>query len=126
MAYKNYLKSNHWKEMKATIYARGHRKCAICGREYGLNVHHMTYKRLNKEKFIDLLVLCTVCHKKYHDGIIPEEALKFVSRNRKRFNQPTDCYGGKKPRVKPGMTEKQMIKKLGTIQYHKLKREGGL
>lgn len=138
MTYRNYLNSTHWREIKAKIYATGHRRCAICGVDYGLNVHHMTYESLNKERFIDLLVLCSTCHRKHHQGIISEEDLKFISSHRKMFKQPTDyhmkkrlkkkknrsVYKSKQRRLKNKLpTYNQLRKKLGTVQFYKLERE---
>lgn len=134
MKYKKYLKSNHWKGIKSEIYAKGHRRCAVCGRDYGLNVHHITYERINNERFIDLMVLCSSCHKKYHEGIIPEKVIRFVSTHRRMFNQPVDTYKSKnrkpitnKQKIKveaPKLTEKQLLKKYGTLMYYKMKKEG--
>lgn len=62
-----YLKSDHWRTKRIeTIVARGHR-CELCGtRKNGLDVHHLSYKRLFNESVSDLRVLCRDCHKNVH------------------------------------------------------------
>lgn len=69
MPYKEYLQTPHWQNTrKAMMGLKLYRKCELCGtREYKLHVHHLNYDCLFEEKYIDLVVLCSVCHKKVHD-----------------------------------------------------------
>jgi len=61
--YRKYLNSKHWQEVK-----RKHkeRKCEICESPYLLNLHHLKYNNLNKEKADDLATLCEFCHLASH------------------------------------------------------------
>ena len=61
MDYHAYLKSDEWRQK------RDHRalidgKCVISGRTEGLNVHHLTYKRVPNERQSDLVTLCRHHH----------------------------------------------------------------
>lgn len=61
--YTEYLRTRHWRLVKAR-YKLGHRyRCVECGsREKGLHLHHLTYANIGKEKDADLIYLCGECH----------------------------------------------------------------
>jgi hypothetical protein len=66
-----YLKSDHWKLIRAKALQYAGYACQLCDSERPpLNVHHRTYERLNKEEPADLTVLCEDCHKRFH-GKLP-------------------------------------------------------
>lgn len=65
--YKNYLKTNHWKEKRKKVLKGAKFKCQLCSNTNNLHVHHNTYKNIGNEKKEDLIVLCDGCHKKFHD-----------------------------------------------------------
>lgn len=65
--YKSYLRSKKWKAKKAAIFNERGKKCEDCGYEKGLHIHHLTYKRIYKERLSDLKILCSECHKKAHN-----------------------------------------------------------
>lgn len=65
--YKNYLKTNHWKEKRKKVLKNAKFKCQLCSKTDNLHVHHNTYKNIGNEKKEDLIVLCEGCHKKFHD-----------------------------------------------------------
>jgi len=65
--YREYLESNHWKEIRKKALDRAGRKCQLCSSKTNLNVHHNTYKNLGHEDLNDLVVLCRNCHKKFHN-----------------------------------------------------------
>lgn len=63
MSYADYLKSDEWKEKRnKRVLIDG--KCAICGRPFNLQVHHLTYSNVPNEKTTDLVTLCGNCHLK--------------------------------------------------------------
>lgn len=78
--YEEYLQSDHWKAFASSI--RTSRKvCNDCGLHemqsrrwlgQSLNVHHLTYERIGKEKPEDVVVLCLRCHLNRHQ---PESKL---------------------------------------------------
>ncbi len=70
--YQTYIVSSEWliKKSRFIVYKlKKHQKieCEVCGMSVLLNIHHKTYKRLYKEKFNDLIILCAFCHKKLHE-----------------------------------------------------------
>lgn len=64
--YKNYLKSKIWRDFRATILNERGFNCEICKSKKNLHIHHLTYERLGSELSSDVMVLCSVCHKKAH------------------------------------------------------------
>lgn len=61
--YKEYLRSEHWKEFRRKVLEFWNYKCAVCYWEENLEVHHRTYDRLNDELMTDCIALCRECHK---------------------------------------------------------------
>lgn len=67
LEYREYLKSNHWKEVREAALERADYKCQLCSNKEYLNVHHNNYKNLGHEDPNDLVVLCRNCHRKFHN-----------------------------------------------------------
>ena len=66
--YQEYLKTNHWKDVKKKALQRADYKCQLCNKQnLPLHVHHNNYENLGHEKDSDLIVLCKTCHEKYHN-----------------------------------------------------------
>ncbi len=69
-SYAEYLRSKHWKMVKEWFWkTKAKKHCYICGQRNNLNLHHKTYKRLGKERWIDLIYLCERCHHYCHKAI---------------------------------------------------------
>lgn len=66
MLYKDYLETDHWKQLRKRKLRLSGYKCQICASKENLNVHHNTYENRGCEKDEDLVVLCNECHKKHH------------------------------------------------------------
>lgn len=65
--YTKYLNSPHWQATRNAAIDRAKGKCALCATADGvLNVHHNTYTTLGNEGPEDLVVLCELCHKRFH------------------------------------------------------------
>lgn len=64
--YQKYLKTNHWKVVKAWKLYQQDNTCENCGSKHHLQVHHLSYDNLHNERLTDLKVLCRDCHKHYH------------------------------------------------------------
>lgn len=65
--YNEYLCSEHWKRFRASVIKK-RKVCEICGgTSYIMNVHHITYNSLGKEKDKDVALLCVDCHKYVHE-----------------------------------------------------------
>lgn len=66
--YEKYLKSGHWKEFRKRFLARKKPKgCWSCGRKGRLDLHHVTYERLGRERIGDVVAICRTCHDEVHD-----------------------------------------------------------
>ena len=67
--YEEYINSDEWKDKREKCFESKGRKCAICGREQGLHLHHLNYNSLGHEEennFADIVPLCSICHEKIH------------------------------------------------------------
>jgi Na+-translocating ferredoxin:NAD+ oxidoreductase RnfC subunit len=149
--YRNYLNSDHWHDFKTMIKVKyGCIKCGVCGSTKNTNIHHLNYNHLGKEKLSDVVVLCRYCHKKYHDGEITEDVIKHIAKHRKLFSQPyktiklqgTKSYKYRKDTSRMEESARKVIKgwvarskakerddscsikKLGTVEFYRRKREG--
>lgn len=58
--------SEAWQRKCQRAYQRYGRTCQACRVRAAVQVHHMTYKRLGREKLEDLRVLCDTCHRCMH------------------------------------------------------------
>lgn len=62
--YHKYLKSPQWAAKRELYFSRFGRYCKACGTAYGpIQLHHMTYDRLGRERLSDLVALCSKCHR---------------------------------------------------------------
>lgn len=66
LPYALYLKTEHWKYLRARALARWGGYCENCGTAPALEVHHRTYARLGRERLEDLTPLCSPCHRATH------------------------------------------------------------
>jgi hypothetical protein len=69
MEYKDYLKTDHWKEISSKKKKNG--KCGICGSKENLNVHHIKYTNKGESVLFNethgvLRILCEDCHHMWH------------------------------------------------------------
>lgn len=60
--YAEYLRSDHWKNLRRKKYSTGNARCSICGSKDSLEVHHLNYKNLYDVTTSDLRILCHDCH----------------------------------------------------------------
>ena len=66
--YKEFLKTEEWKQISQMVKERDGHKCVICGSTENLNAHHIGYDgdRMDEN---DIVTLCNRCHECLHDGI---------------------------------------------------------
>ena len=60
--YREYLFSPKWHRIRQRKFKQVGRKCELCGALDKIEVHHLTYQRLFRERLGDLQVLCKSCH----------------------------------------------------------------
>jgi len=65
-AYEAYLKSDHWRNLKAQKKAIVGRTCEVCNSNRTIHVHHINYRNLTDCTPDDLAVLCASCHDALH------------------------------------------------------------
>lgn len=68
--YKEYLKSEYWKNIREQVYERDGYKCRICNSSKDICVHHRTYEFVGNEKLEELITLCKNCHYSFHKNNI--------------------------------------------------------
>lgn len=66
LAYTEYLNSTWWRYIRRGVIFRDRGRCRRCGSREQLDVHHLDYSRLGREKFDDLITLCRACHQAEH------------------------------------------------------------
>ena len=71
MPYGEYLKTEHWKEIRYAALRRAGFACQACSAKINLNVHHRDYDRRGEERPNDVTVLCRSCHGRTHHKIDP-------------------------------------------------------
>lgn len=66
-SYDEYLVSPHWQDFKKRFYSSSRRKSCLCCElpNFEVELHHITYARLGKERLSDVIPVC-----RYHHEII--------------------------------------------------------
>lgn len=87
-AYREYLASPEWHGKRLAALRRDGDQCRLCGRGERLNVHHLTYARIGKERLTDLRTVCEDCHSGLHEVWQPEPRQKPKLRPKRRQRKP--------------------------------------
>lgn len=69
--YHEYIKSQEWHEKSDEIKQQRGYRCQLCnvsGFASSLHAHHKTYERLGEEHPEDITILCTDCHRIFHEN----------------------------------------------------------
>lgn len=65
------IAGTRWRDLRRQVLERDGYTCRIClqgGRPWNeLEVHHITYERLGRERPEDLAAICSACHGRVHD-----------------------------------------------------------
>lgn len=61
-----YYRSRWWAKQRMKALSNSRYKCEICSSTDNLQVHHLTYETIGRERPEDLQVLCFYCHRKVH------------------------------------------------------------
>jgi hypothetical protein len=64
--YRAVMGSGRWRRRRAAAIRRAGRRCQRCGARGPLDVHHLTYRRLGRERPGDLVAVCERCHSALH------------------------------------------------------------
>lgn len=92
IAYREYLKSDHWLDLRQRAFAKLGRRCSICKHRKRIQVHHKFYREVWTETQVDdLQVLCDACHGLKH-GIrpanLPVRLVRKLEKMLRRENRP--------------------------------------
>jgi 5-methylcytosine-specific restriction endonuclease McrA len=61
--YIDYLKTDHWHQLRRFVLERDRYTCQRCGASNRvLHVHHLVYRGWYNELASDLVTLCALCH----------------------------------------------------------------
>ena len=71
--YADYIKSEMWRQVRLWRMEIAGFKCERCGHRDSLEVHHLHYRTLGRERPQDLAVLCDGCHRRNHECLIAAE-----------------------------------------------------
>jgi 5-methylcytosine-specific restriction endonuclease McrA len=71
LLYVVYLHSPLWRLRRWIWILRAGGHCQQCGSRRRLTVHHLTYRRLGRERRSDVAVLCWPCHQARHSHASP-------------------------------------------------------
>jgi 5-methylcytosine-specific restriction endonuclease McrA len=88
ITYADYLRGDHWQEIRLRRLSMPFCFCRVCGYSKGLQVHHNTYKRIGREQMTDLDLLCWKHHAETHEIIaatgctIPHAVKALIERGR--------------------------------------------
>lgn len=66
-----YLATPEWSALRSLVCEREGGICQGCRAKRGKHAHHLTYVRWRKELLIDLVWLCSDCHRRAHEAPIP-------------------------------------------------------
>lgn len=72
MDYSEYLKTQHWQELRKKALKRARYRCSLCNEKNQiLDVHHRSYEHRGQfwDELSDLIVLCRPCHDHHHEEI---------------------------------------------------------
>lgn len=85
--YQAYLKTGHWKNVRARTFKIHGKRCTVGVRCEGpLDVHHRTYVNLGDEKPEDTEVLCRLHHDMKHTA----DMARFRAECEMRFTEPEE------------------------------------
>jgi hypothetical protein len=68
MSYRpSYLNSEHWEAFRRLYFAKNKPKvCDFCKANKKLDLHHVTYERIGRERLDDVVAICRSCHDEIH------------------------------------------------------------
>ena len=84
--YQQVMHSDAWRRRRQRALKRAGYRCQKCGDRRRLEVHHLTYARLGRERAADLIVLCHTCHAAEH-GDAGAKIAQFVSQITRRWRK---------------------------------------
>lgn len=72
--YAAYLESPEWAAFRERYFEKHERSCFVCGETFGIQLHHLSYRHVGRERFTDVIQLCDAHHKMTHRLIREKKA----------------------------------------------------
>lgn len=114
LAYREYLKSDHWRKLRLQAFRRWGRKCFKCPKTFGLDVHHLVYRHpWTLCTSDDVRPCCRECHEKEHGREISIEEKRRIE------------LIGKIRRINQGKADRRARRKAAKIAKRKSKAKAG-
>jgi 5-methylcytosine-specific restriction endonuclease McrA len=86
--YQNYLRTDHWKNLRQAAFERDGFRCTKCGNPYSLCGHHIRYRSHLTECVIgDIQTLCKGCHNGIHNRDVTGKKLPKKRKTPKRIRR---------------------------------------
>lgn len=95
LAYREYLKSDHWRALRLAAFRKWGRKCFKCPVKFGLDVHHLVYRfPWTLGTVDDVRPCCRPCHEKEHGlvRIVPRDVKRHHQRKRSKHKKKSPPY----------------------------------
>jgi hypothetical protein len=91
-SYDEFLKSDIWQEIKAKAsHRKFYQECFLCSSREGIELHHMSYKKLvGKHSLANILPCCRRHHQEIHD-LAKELKTSVKSASKKVAKRWVDC-----------------------------------
>lgn len=83
-SYTRYLLGEHWLAFSRSVRQK---RCFCCGVGRDLQVHHITYDRLGRERASDVVTVCGGCHSSIHKAVKGGASLDNAHFSRKKSVQ---------------------------------------
>ena len=100
-SYSDYLSSKHWQEFRAKYKASKRPQfCQVCGSKF-IQLHHVTYEFLGREKLTHVVPLCRIHHVQVHEWLktsgkinvsYTHKAVRFLKKKRPKVKRSPVKY----------------------------------
>jgi hypothetical protein len=85
--YADYLKTEHWAQLKLALYAKRGRTCMACSSKKRIQAHHVNYRHpITDCTSDDLMPLCRECHEAVHETKLDAECAQLPDNNARRLH----------------------------------------
>jgi hypothetical protein len=99
MSYEDYLKTPHWRKVRACMLVTYNRTCRVsnCLYHYDtysgewleeLQIHHLRYTNRGRERFRDLVPVCSKHHEALHNRTVSDDEISIEVVNGPNVNAP--------------------------------------
>lgn len=121
--YAKYLKSDHWKQLRARKMRRK-KNCGVCATTENVTVHHLTYRNIYDVETTDLRRMCWRCHSLAHD-LMKSRKLRVTSEsNHGKWNQTKAAVKKALGLTCVNLFSDMSTPVVGPVRYRALSKQG--